>query len=67
LERDIGTVFDLYYFTLTLSLFIIAVITIFITILVIPPVILFCIMFVLVISGGLFSVLSDKSIIQKKE
>ena len=66
MERSIAAA-SLCYFILKLSLFLIAVVTVFLTILLLPPPILICILFLLAVPGGLLSIVADKSISQKRE
>jgi len=55
------------YCILKLTLIIIALVTIFVTILVMPPIIQICVATVSALCGGLLIFATDKSVIQKKE
>lgn|GEM_PF-5079026 len=67
MERGIAAA-SLCYFIVKLSLFLIAVVTVFLTILLLPPPILkICALLLLAVPGGLLSSIADKSISQKRE
>jgi hypothetical protein len=67
LGRDTVVSDFMFYFMLRLSLFLIAVVLTFVTILVLPPVILICLTLELTLFGGVSGIVSDKSISQKRE
>lgn len=58
--------FNIYYFFMRLSLFLVAVVMLFMTILVLPPPIPVCAL-LFIIPPGLFGVTADKSAVQKRE
>jgi hypothetical protein len=55
------------YLILKLALFIIAVVTIFVTVLAIPPAIQICVVLLIALPGGLLFIVEDKSVSQKRE
>jgi len=58
--------FDISYFFIRLTLFIVAVVMLFMTILVLPPPIPICVL-LLIIPPGLHGAAADKSVVQKRE
>ena len=66
MDRNIATA-CMCYCILKLSLFVIALVTIFATIFALPPAIHISIVLILAMSGVLLSGVADKSIIQKRE
>jgi len=66
LDRDIFTA-SMGYLILKLALFIIAVVTIFVTLLVIPPSLKICVVLTITLPAGLLCIIADKSISQKRE
>lgn len=57
----------MYYCILKLTLIIIAIVTIFVTVLLLPPVIQICAALISVLCGGFYQLEADKSVMQKKE
>ena len=66
LERNIAPA-CMCYCILKLKLCVVAMVTIFVTILVMPPIIQICVEMVSVLCGGFYQLEADKSVIQKKE
>ncbi len=57
----------MYCCILKLTLIIIAIVTVFVTVLMLPPVIKICVALLSVLGGGFYQLEADKSVIQKKE
>ena len=66
MKRDIFAA-RMGYLMLKLTLFIIAVVTIFVTLLVIPPALKICVVLTITLPAGLLCIIADKSISQKRE
>ncbi|NCB74664.1 MAG: hypothetical protein EOM51_07975 [Clostridia bacterium] len=66
MKRNIGEA-CLCYCILKLTLFIIAMVTIFVSVLLLPPAILLCAALIPALCGVLYCLITDKSVIQKKE